>query len=312
MLSQWLNVYLWWCVEESNLSLPVISALVFGSLFCSRSEAEEAGVHPPLHPLLSSEVHVTVWWTCCCLVVSLHADKTWSHTVCLAERQKKNSLNSAACMSIWHPPPACAFTAQIACSPSSPSSSSSDPGEWRRMGGDAGGRGDVDAQRETCCFFPRLNQSLSPLLLSAVMSPPVLWQSKTLFLSFTQINWVSKPRRRRLQSASFPSPDQLGEHQLQQQFRLWRWWRRWWGGGNLLLLHWSELYHCWCSATLWCREVSSLVLLSPVLLSAALPCRCSTGCLLLRRERTESEREREMMRERESQRERERERGCAV
>lgn len=39
------------------------------------------------------------------------------------------------------------------------------------MGGDAGGRGDVDAQLETCCFFPRLNQSFSPLLLSAVMSP---------------------------------------------------------------------------------------------------------------------------------------------
>lgn len=50
MLSQWLNVYLWWCVDESNLSLPVISALVSGSLFCFHSEAEEAGVHPPLHP----------------------------------------------------------------------------------------------------------------------------------------------------------------------------------------------------------------------------------------------------------------------
>ena len=75
------------------------------------------------------------------------------------------------------------------------------------MGGDAGGRGDVDAQRETCCFFPRLNQSLSPLLLSAVMSPPGALTEQNAFplfhpnkLSFkTQktsaaISFVSEPR----------------------------------------------------------------------------------------------------------------------
>ncbi len=118
--------------------------LVFGFLFCFHSQAD-VGVHPPVHPFLSSEVQVIVWWTYCCLVESylfLHAGKTRSCSFCFTAK-----LPELCTLHVNLTPSSCL------CIHSSDAWSSSDPSEGRKMGGDAGCRGDVDAQLETCCFL---------------------------------------------------------------------------------------------------------------------------------------------------------------
>lgn len=71
----------------------------------------------------------------------LHADKTRSCSFCFTAKLPELctlhvNLTLSSCLRIH----------------SSDAWSPSDPGEGRKMGGDAGGRGDVDAQLETCCF----------------------------------------------------------------------------------------------------------------------------------------------------------------
>lgn len=123
-------------------------------------------------------------------------------------------------MSTSHLPPVCAFTAtmpgllQI-------------PAKDRKMGGDAGGRGDVDAQRETCCS--PAESKLFWFRRSALPFPRALTEQKHFFhtdkTDFQKLGDVSC--RSCCKSAPFPKRGSARRASVAATIAT---------GGNLLLL----------------------------------------------------------------------------